>query len=633
MSLATISSVVVQYGNRIILDGVNLTIQVGDRIGLLGRNGTGKSTLLNVLTGSHDPDSGSAAIARGSRVGLLEQHPTFEAGLTVRDIAATAFVRLDELHVELERVYEHMASADGEQLEQLMMQQSELQAKIEAAGGWSVEHRIEATLHGVGLGDEMFDRDAMKLSGGERSRLALAKLLLEAPDLLLLDEPTNHLDIEGCEWLERFLRDTFSGAVIVVSHDRWLLDAVCDKIVELRRGLLEMFPGNYTQYVTMRAERRLTESRMWEKQQDHIRREQVYIRKYKAGQRAKQARGRETRLERFVDSTDLERPESEVVASMRLPPAARCGDRVLSVESLRIELGGRCLVSDLNLDIRRGDRIGIVGPNGSGKTTLLRVLLEDLAPTSGHLDPGTGLHIGWFRQMQDHVDPELSVWEWVQRALAVAKGGVASEQEARDLAGAFLFTGADQDRLLGTLSGGERARAVLAGLFGGGHNMLVLDEPSNHVDLATAERLEAVLRRGGPFGGTLLMVSHDRALLESTCDQLVVLDGLGTAEVFKGTIARWITKRAQAESNFTETDAAVRLAPTKKKSSPLDRLSLADLEAKIEQIESRLSQIQSSMGEEVAWSDPAAMQQLVDEQQSLTTELEAHEQAWVSRSE
>ena len=633
MSLATISSVVVQYGNRIILDGVNLTIQVGDRIGLLGRNGTGKSTLLNVLTGSHDPDSGSAAIARGSRVGLLEQHPTFEAGLTVRDIAATAFVRLDELHVELERVYEHMASADGDQLEQLMMQQSELQAKIEAAGGWSVEHRIEATLHGVGLGDEMFDRDAMKLSGGERSRLALAKLLLEAPDLLLLDEPTNHLDIEGCEWLERFLRDTFSGAVIVVSHDRWLLDAVCDKIVELRRGLLEMFPGNYTQYVTMRAERRLTESRMWEKQQDHIRREQVYIRKYKAGQRAKQARGRETRLERFVDSTDLERPESEVVASMRLPPAARCGDRVLSVESLRIELGGRCLVSDLNLDIRRGDRIGIVGPNGSGKTTLLRVLLEDLAPTSGHIDPGTGLHIGWFRQMQDHVDPELSVWEWVQRALAVAKGGVASEQEARDLAGAFLFTGADQDRLLGTLSGGERARAVLAGLFGGGHNMLVLDEPSNHVDLATAERLEAVLRRGGPFGGTLLMVSHDRALLESTCDQLVVLDGLGTAEVFKGTIARWITKRAQAESNFTETDATVRLAPTKKKSSPLDRLSLADLEAKIEQIESRLSQIQSSMGEEVAWSDPAAMQQLVDEQQSLTTELEAHEQAWVSRSE
>ena len=275
-------------------------------------------------------------------------------------------------------------------------------------------------------------------------------------------------------------------------------------------------------------------------------------------------------------------------------------------------------MSNLDLDIRRGDRIGIVGPNGSGKTTLLRVLLEDLAPTSGHLDPGTGLHIGWFRQMQDHVDPDLSVWEWVQRALAVAKGGVASEQEARDLAGAFLFTGADQDRLLGTLSGGERARAVLAGLFGGGHNMLVLDEPSNHVDLATAERLETVLSRGGPFGGTLLMVSHDRALLESTCDQLVVLDGLGAAEVFQGTISRWIAKRVQAESPVAATDAAVRLAPTKKKSSPLDRLSLADLEAKIEQMESRLSEVQSSMGEEAVWSDPAAMQQLVDEQQSLT---------------
>ncbi|MDP7029328.1 MAG: ABC-F family ATP-binding cassette domain-containing protein [Phycisphaerales bacterium] len=632
MSLATLNNVAVQYGNRIILDEVCLTIQPGDRLGMLGRNGTGKTTLLNLLAGRQQADAGTMDLAKGLRVGVLDQHPTFDEGPTVREAASTAFADRDDAHQELERIWEAMSTAEGEALDRLMHRQSVLQDRLESEGGWSVEHRIDATLHGVGMPEHLFDRPASQLSGGERSRLALATLLLSAPDLLLLDEPTNHLDIEGCAWLERFLRDTYAGAVVVVSHDRWLLDAVCTRIIELRRGTLESFPGNYSRYVTMRAERRLTEARAWEKQQDHIRREQSYIRRYKAGQRAKQARGRESRLQRFIESAEVERPEAEVVAAMRLPPPQRCGDRVMSVESLGITLGQRCLVEGLDLEVQRGDRIGVIGPNGAGKTTLLRCLLDALPPTGGQIEHGTGLSVGWFRQMQDHVDPELAVWEWVRRAIADAHGGEATEQLARDLAGAFLFSGEDQDRLLGTLSGGERARAVLAGLFGSGHNVLVLDEPTNHIDMATTERLERVLDRGGPWGGTLLMVSHDRALLESTCDRLIVLDGEGGAQVFQGRISAWL-ERQEKPPEPASPEQPRRMAPQKRQASPLDRLSLEALESGIERMEVRLGEIQQRMGDEEVWSDAEAMQSLSDEQAELAETLASYEAAWLQRSE
>ncbi|MDP6987598.1 MAG: ABC-F family ATP-binding cassette domain-containing protein [Phycisphaerales bacterium] len=631
MSLASLSNATVQFGNRIILDGVDITIQEGSRIGLLGRNGTGKTTLLRLFAGTMASDGGVIAMQRALRVGLLDQHPVFPDGVTAREVAQSAFSRLEGIQTELDGVFESMATADGGDLDRLLHRQSELQATLEAEGGWSVEHRVEATLHGVGLPDALFDQPAARFSGGERSRLSLAKLLLEAPDLLLLDEPTNHLDIEGRRWLEQFLQDSFAGAVVLVSHDRWLLNSVCSQIVEIRRGRLESFPGNYTQYRVVRAERRLTESRAWDKQQDHIRREQSYIRKYKAGQRAKQARGRESRLKRFVEASDMERPESEVVAAMHLPPISRCGDRVMTAEGVGVTMGDRELIAGLDLDIRRGDRIGIIGPNGAGKTTLVRCLLGELSVSSGHLDPGTGLNVGWFRQMQDHLDPELSVWEWVQRALAEALGRPAAEQAARDLAGAFMFSGEDQDRLLGTLSGGERARAMLAGLLGGGHNVLVLDEPSNHVDVATAERLEAVLAKGGPYLGTVVLVSHDRTMLEAICDRLVVLDGIGGAVVYEGTVSAWFAAESSRQHATEPEIPAQRLAPTKNKTSPLERLTVAELEDRIEQFETRLGQLQASMGDEAVWSDAEALATVVAEQEAVAKDLAAHEQEWLDR--
>ncbi|MBT5656633.1 MAG: ABC-F family ATP-binding cassette domain-containing protein [Phycisphaerae bacterium] len=633
MSQASLTNVSVQFGNRIILDGVDLTIQPETRIGLLGRNGTGKTTLLRVLAGTMAVDTGSVNIQRGLRVGLLDQHPTFPERITAREVAQSAFARLDAMQRELDGVFDAMVEAEGDTLDRLLQKQSDLQASIEAEGGWSVEHRVDATLHGVGLPEELFDKPAARFSGGERSRLALAKLLLESPELLLLDEPTNHLDIEGRQWLEQFLRETFTGSTVIVSHDRWLLNSACTQIVEVRRSQLESYPGNYTQYLTIRSERRQTEERVWEKQQDHIRQEQSFIRKYKAGQRAKQARGRESKLKRFVEAAEVERPESEVVAAMHLPPIARCGDRVMTAESVAVQMGDRELISHLDLDIRRGDRIGIIGPNGAGKTTLVRCLLGELDISNGTVDPGIGLNIGWFRQMHDHLDPELAVWEWVQRALATASGNPASEQAARNLSGAFMFTGEDQDRLLGTLSGGERARAILAGLFGSGHNVLVLDEPSNHIDVATAERLEAVLSKGGPYEGTVLLVSHDRTMLESICNRLIVLDGEGSAVVHEGTVSNWFAKQRAVSTDSSKSSDATPLAPKKKKTSPFDRLSTTELEKRIEQFEIRLSELAASLGEERVWSDPEVLATTVADQQAVSAELEAHEQAWAERSE
>jgi len=636
MSVVTMSSVSVQFGTRMILNGIDLAIEPEARLGLLGRNGAGKSTLLGVLGGRLKPDTGTIEVHRGARVGILDQAPAFEPGVTVRSQARSAFSRMDEIRASLEEVFDAMATAGHEALPRLMNQQTSLEAALESLGGWDVEHRVDAVLHGVGIKDAQFTQEACKLSGGERARLALARLLLESPDVLLLDEPTNHLDLDGCQWLESFLKNSFGGAVVIVSHDRWLLDAVCTSMVDLQSGTLDRYPGNYTNAVQLRAERRTTMQRQWEKQQDHVRREEAFIRKYKAGQRAKQARGRQSRLDRFKRDDVVELDALQSIADIRIPPAPRSGDLVLSVASLQIAMGDRVLVPDITLDVRRGERIGIVGPNGAGKTTLIRCLLGEHPATKGAVEVGTGLRVGWFRQLQDHLDPEACVWEWVQRAMQAATGDVVAEQAARDLAGAFLFSGDQQDRLLGTLSGGERSRAALAGLLGGGHNVLVLDEPTNHVDIETSERLETVLGDGGAFTGTLLLISHDRALLERTCSRLITFEEGGVVRVHEGPLSTWLTSRAAGERTGADSpDEAEpkKVAPARGRQDPLDRLTVQALESRMELLEARLAELAAAMNDESVWTDAERMQAIAEEQSEVGLELERVEAAWLRRSD
>jgi ATP-binding cassette subfamily F protein 3 len=542
MSLVTLSNLRYGHGTRLLLDGVSGSIHESERIGLVGRNGCGKSTLFKLIARVIEPDEGEVQIARSVRVGYLEQDPRLPADKTLREAAAEAFASIEIHQQELEGVFERMATADGSELDKLLLRQVAIEEAIEAAGGYAVDHKIDAALHGLGFTDDDFDIPVQKLSGGQKARLALARLLLSDPDILLLDEPTNHLDIEGRRWLEEFLAEDFKGAVIVVSHDRWLLDRVVSRIIEIDRGVLREYPGNYAAFRLLRVERMLTVERQHEKQQDKIRQEQNFIDRYKAGQRAKQARGRESRLERFKEESLIEKHSELSVMSLDLPQPPQMGDFAFVAEGISKSFGDRVCFKNLTLSARPGARIGIIGPNGAGKTTLVRTLLGDLESDTGTIKRSPRLEIGWFRQNHDHLDRTLVVWQFLQNTIRSIEGGPrASEQEARNLAGAFLFTGQEQEKAIGDLSGGERGRLVLASLIASAKNLLVLDEPTNHLDIPSAERLEeSLIRFGGKadgrggFGGVLLLISHDRALLQDLCDTIVVLDGEGNTRVFDG---------------------------------------------------------------------------------------------------
>ena len=658
MPLLTLAGIRHAFPSRTVLDGATLSIEPGEKIGLVGRNGAGKSTLLKIITGELKPDEGSMQIARGVRVGILNQHPEFVPGDTVKQAAARAFDALHAAQAELEKIYEDMASATGDELEKLMERQSTLDTRIESLGGYAIEHRVDATLHGLGLEDDRFDQPVDTLSGGQKARLGLARLLLESPDLLLLDEPTNHLDILGRKWLETFLAEEFNGAVIVISHDRWLLDRVVKRIVEVEVGRVLEYPGNYQAFITQRHERKIVEQRVHEKQLDRIRAEETFIKKYKAGQRAKQARGREARLDRYKRDELSERPIELEVMSLDLPVPPRSGDVLVGAEHLSKGFDDLLLFDDVSISIRPGDRIGVIGPNGAGKTTLIRSILGDIEADSGKVRRSPRLAVGWFRQNQDHLDTERTIWEYLQKTMGDADPqGQVREQDARNLAGAFLFSGVEMEKTIDQLSGGERARMVLAGLVASPMNLLVLDEPSNHLDIPSAERLERALVNYGDAkegrGGALVLISHDRALVEATCTTLIVFDGEGNVRLFNGCYSDWTEVEQRRSAEIEDAENAVRqkaqvkdkarkakvrkaeeaARTVAKRNDAFSKLSMKELEKRIERTESRIREIDEQMMDPEVYTDGKQSKKIQKERSTLSNELEPLEFEWSCRAD
>ncbi len=667
MPVLAATNIELAYGDRRILDGVSLTLEPGERAGLVGRNGSGKSSLLKVIAGSLRPDAGTVTLTGGARAGYLAQEPELDGTRTLREEAAAAFSHIEQLEAELHEVFHAMADAEGETLDKLLRRQESLEKRIDAAGGLATDHKVDAVLHGLGFSNAHFGVPVPGLSGGQRARLALAKLLLGEPEVLLLDEPTNHLDIAGRLWLEDFIENEYRGAVLMISHDRYLLDNVVTRIIEVDPvpnlgGRLIEYPGNYAAFRRLRAERIEAQRRAWENQQTKFRQEEAYIRKYKTGQRAKQARGRETRLAREKAESTIERPLELDAMRLSLPRAPRSGDIVASVRGLSVRFTNddgaeRVLFHDLDLAIERGQRWGVIGPNGAGKTTLVRCILGEIAPAAGTVTLGTRLSIGYFRQSHESIDPEKTVVRYLQDIVRrECPDQPLSEQAARNLAGAFLFSGADQEKELGLLSGGERARAALAGLMASAKNVLVLDEPTNHLDIPSAERLEEALRMpvegkqcGSLFDGTLILISHDRALLDACCDRLLVFDGAGNVEVFIGTYTEWHRKNTaeQRKSGATKgpgrprrTDATQRPNPRKapaaspaKKKSKWSWMRLEQLEEKIAQLEARLAEIDAALGDPDVWRDIERADSLTTERDELKVELEGVEAEWLRKAE
>jgi ATP-binding cassette subfamily F protein 3 len=652
------------YGERPILRGISLTVEPGDRIGIVGRNGAGKTTFLKVLTGEIKPDEGSVSVQRGCRAGYLTQDHSLNPEDTLKGAAEGAFEELHRLHEEQHELYEQMAVAQGEALDNIMKKQAAIETRIEQLGGYAIDHRIGEVLHGLGFTDSQMDLKVGKLSGGQKGRLALGRLLLEGPDILLLDEPTNHLDIDGRMWLEQFLKNEYQGAVVMISHDRYLLDNVVTRIIEVELCRLIDYPGNYEKFRELRAERRMVMHRAYEAQQHKFRKEEAFIRKYKAGQRARQAKGRETRLERAKEEETLERPMEFASFKLDLPKAERTGDMVASARGVSKSYTNsdgetKVLFNNLDLMIKRGERWGIVGPNGAGKSTLVNCLLGIVEPDEGVIRTGSNVKVGHYRQTHEHVDPNESVYRYLQGViLREAPTQAYSEQQARNLAGAFLFTGPEQDRQMGFLSGGERSRAVLAGLLASAKNVLVLDEPTNHLDIPSAERLEEALALPDEddnegFDGTLILISHDRALIDATCDNLLILDGKGGHEIFAGNFTEWhekfVARQREAERRANEervrqeeADRRRREAEEAKKkqkapqpssSNAISRLSTEQLEQKIAKLEARIREIDSKISDPQVWRDAKKSASLGDERQKLAQELEPLEFEWARRAD
>ncbi len=538
MSLITLTDASFDYTREPILAGAELRLHPGERVALVGPNGAGKSTLLAILAGELDLLEGRREQRNNLRLRWLRQETTFDpddwAGRTTRGmVAEAAFPEVLELEAEMERVGAALAEASDDRAEELGREHGRLQQEFERRDGYTWRPRLEAALSGLGVHRDLWDREPGVMSGGERRRAALAAALLANADLLLLDEPTNHLDLQAREWLEAHLSRS-TGAMVVVSHDRFFLDRACDRTLELRNARLTSWSGNYSSWVKEAAARRVREEGAWRRQQEKIARTEEFIRRNLAGQKTKQAKSRRTQLEK---EERLDRPDAEQKNwRITLAPGRPSGAVALEAEGLAKGFGAGPLFEDVTTLVARGDRLGIVGPNGCGKSTLLKVLAGELLPDAGRVVWGHNVDLGVYDQQLRRVSDENTVLDELSDAWPGATLGAL-----RTFAGAFGF-GADMiDRPVGALSGGERARIALMRLMREGHNTLLLDEPTNHLDASTCEALEDALR---DFDGTLIVVSHDRRFLDQVATRLLVFDDGGTTQHL-GTWSEYAAKRRE----------------------------------------------------------------------------------------
>ncbi|HSU65226.1 MAG TPA: ABC-F family ATP-binding cassette domain-containing protein [Tepidisphaeraceae bacterium] len=638
MSVATLSKIEKTFGKRVLFDRLDLNIEQGERVGFIGANGSGKTTVFKVLTGQVIPDAGIVAVSKGTKVGHLTQDPTFEPGNSVMDEAELAFAELHSLSHKLRDIEHEMAHRSGEELEKILRQYQQVQHEFDLAGGYAWRHRLEATLLGVGLGRETWEQSVETLSGGQRSRLALAKLLISEPDLLLLDEPTNHLDLAAIEWLEKYLL-TFGGAVVLISHDRYLLDRLATRIAWLTQCKIRSYPGNYTAFVQQRELQELSQQRAFEEQQADIDKQKEFIRRFGAGQRSKEAKGREKRLNRLLKSEQMvDQVDAGKNIRLSLGTDQRAGDQVLDVRGLSKGFDSRQLWNDAKFYVRRGERIGIIGPNGSGKTTLLSTLLGQTDADAGEIRWGANLNIGYYDQRLDDFDPTQTVLEaaWEDRDV--------KEQQVRDVLATMLFRGEDVNKPVGLLSGGERARVRLSQLLLDKPNVLVLDEPTNHLDIPSREALESTL---AGFEGTILCVSHDRYFLAKIANRMLILRPPMIID-FAGGYAEWVRKSdAETQEQRAETSAKPKPKPAastparsdaaRKKDNPyarpFGRLSLEELEQQITDTEIAIQECQGSFGDAGSFKDPSRGQRLQSEYESLSRKLEALEAEYFAREQ
>jgi len=540
MSLIAGTGVGKSFGVDYVIRGARFQVSEGERIGLVGPNGQGKTTLLRLLCRQDTPTVGEIQFRTNLRVGYLPQDPPALVGTTLWQSMQEDFAHLHAMAAEMNILTERLGQdADG----RMLAEYGELHTRFEALGGYDIDNRIRTVLTGLNFDPSQYDMPLAHLSGGQRTRALLAKLLLQEPEVLLLDEPTNHLDLEAVEWLERYLQG-FGKTLIVVSHDRYFLDRVTNRTWEISFSNLDVYRGSYSRYVRQRDERFVERMRQWQAQQEFIERTEEFIRRHLAGQRTKEAQGRRTRLERFKATEAIAKPRQHQHVDVRINPLQRTGDLVVRTSGLVIGYDRSKPLADIgSQEVRRGQRVALVGPNGIGKTTLLRTLMGNLPPLDGSCELGANVQVGYLPQTHDNLRPDATVLESLQDVDSGIKA-----QWARTLLGSFLFTGDEVFKKISELSGGQRSRVILAQLAATGPNLLLLDEPTNHLDLPSRELVQEMLKE---FAGTVIFISHDRYLIEALATHIWALDG-GTIHPLAGGWENYVRWRTEFSSGASE---------------------------------------------------------------------------------
>lgn len=623
------------FGVRQVFSNVSFEIKEGDRIALVGPNGAGKSTLLKCILGIEELDEGQVVMSPVASIGYLQQDVNLGDASLAEEIE-TAWEDVHALENKLQELTTYLESHEASESD--LQRLDYLQNRLEWLGGYDYEQKTKRIVYGLGFTDEDLYKPANAFSGGQKTRINLAKALVRSPDFLFLDEPTNHLDMEMLEWLEGYL-SSYRGGILIVSHDRYFMDRIVTGVVELDHHKATTYRGNYSRYVAQREERLKADTIAYEKQQEYIKKTEEYIDKYRAGIKSKMARGRQSQLNRLER---LEAPETSHSLDFKFPPAAMSADKVLVLD--HVSIGYKKddpIIDDVSVVVRRGESVALIGPNGAGKSTMVKAIVGELFPTEGHIDIGNRVQVGYFSQEHEELHDR---WQVVDE---IINNYNFTEEKARNVLGSFLFKGDDVFKLVGDLSGGERARLALLKLFLQGDNFLILDEPTNHLDVPTREIVERALQQ---FGGTCFIISHDRYFLDQVSTRTLVLENKGLTE-YLGNYSYYKEKLKEQQDIAALTEVVEEVPkedgkseaktispspsdePKKKTNTYMVEKQLAEVEEEIARLEATMKMYEVQLANPVVQQDLAEMENISKQLSDTESNLQKLYEKWEHFSE
>lgn len=623
------------FGVRQVFSNVSFEIKEGDRIALVGPNGAGKSTLLKCILGMEELDEGQVVMSPVASIGYLQQDVNLGDASLAEEIE-TAWEDVHALENKLQELTTYLETHEASESD--LQRLDYLQNRLEWLGGYDYEQKTKRIVYGLGFTDEDLYKPANAFSGGQKTRINLAKALVRSPDFLFLDEPTNHLDMEMLEWLEGYL-SSYRGGILIVSHDRYFMDRIVTGVVELDHHKATTYRGNYSRYVAQREERLKADTIAYEKQQEYIKKTEEYIDKYRAGIKSKMARGRQSQLNRLER---LEAPETSHSLDFKFPPAAMSADKVLVLD--HVSIGYKTdnpIIDDVSVVVRRGESVALIGPNGTGKSTMVKAIVGELFPTEGHIDIGNRVQVGYFSQEHEELHDR---WQVVDE---IINNYNFTEEKARNVLGSFLFKGDDVFKLVGDLSGGERARLALLKLFLQGDNFLILDEPTNHLDVPTREIVERALQQ---FGGTCFIISHDRYFLDQVSTRTLVLENKGLTE-YLGNYSYYKEKLKEQQDIAALTEVVEEVAkedvkceaktispslsdePKKKTNTYMVEKQLAEVEEEIARLEATMKMYEVQLANPVVQQDLEEMENISKQLSDTESNLQKLYEKWEHFSE